>query len=137
MALTKITRINTKVNVVEGLETRPQMPPQTLKQKFDEDSVNLKADVNGIVDGVNAVIDELTSTNGASNIGVSAIAGVDGATVQTALGGLKTLLDKEKGKTDTHMANTENPHGVTKVQVGLSNVDNTSDASKPVSAAQA
>ncbi|MEG1158506.1 MAG: hypothetical protein RSD64_03965, partial [Christensenellaceae bacterium] len=54
-----------------------------------------------------------------------------------ALGGLKSLLDKEKGKTDAHTLNTENPHSVTKVQVGLSNVDNTSDASKPISTAQA
>lgn len=36
----------------------------------------------------------------------------------------------------THMANTSNPHSVTKSQVGLSNVDNTSDANKPVSTAQ-
>ena len=33
--------------------------------------------------------------------------------------------------------NTPNPHSVTKTQVGLGNVDNTSDASKPVSTAQA
>jgi len=36
-----------------------------------------------------------------------------------------------------HVADTNNPHGVTKTQVGLSNVDNTSDANKPVSTAQA
>lgn len=35
-----------------------------------------------------------------------------------------------------HISNTSNPHGVTKTQVGLSNVDNTSDANKPVSTAQ-
>lgn len=35
----------------------------------------------------------------------------------------------------THAANTSNPHGVTKTQVGLGNVDNTSDAGKPVSTA--
>lgn len=34
---------------------------------------------------------------------------------------------------DTHEANTSNPHSVTKDQVGLGNVDNTSDADKPVS----
>ena len=33
--------------------------------------------------------------------------------------------------------NTTNPHNVTKNQVGLSNVDNTSDANKPISAATA
>ncbi|MEF9863939.1 MAG: hypothetical protein RR777_03265, partial [Christensenellaceae bacterium] len=103
MALTKITRINTKVNVVEGLETRPQMPPQTLKQKFDEDSVNLKADVNGIVDGVNAVIDELTSTNGAKNIGTAKIDGVVGGNVQDVMQGLipKTDIVQVLGTTAT------------------------------------
>lgn len=34
-----------------------------------------------------------------------------------------------------HEDDTNNPHGVTKVQVGLGNVDNTSDANKPVSTA--
>ena len=36
-----------------------------------------------------------------------------------------------------HTANKENPHGVTKAQLNLGNVDNTSDANKPVSTAQA
>ncbi|MBN8294970.1 hypothetical protein JI664_23590, partial [Rhodobacter sp. NTK016B] len=36
-----------------------------------------------------------------------------------------------------HMASTSNPHSVTKAQVGLGDVDNTSDANKPVSTAQA
>lgn len=40
-------------------------------------------------------------------------------------------------KVDSHIANKSNPHGVTKVQVGLGNVNNTSDADKPVSTAQA
>jgi hypothetical protein len=37
---------------------------------------------------------------------------------------------------DTHVASTSNPHSTTKAQVGLGNVDNTSDSSKPVSTAQ-
>jgi hypothetical protein len=36
----------------------------------------------------------------------------------------------------THIADLANPHAVTKAQVGLSAVDNTSDANKPVSTAQ-
>lgn len=36
----------------------------------------------------------------------------------------------------THIDNSENPHNVTKSQVGLGSVDNTSDANKPVSTAQ-
>lgn len=34
-----------------------------------------------------------------------------------------------------HMENQNNPHGVTKAQVGLGNVNNTSDADKPISTA--
>lgn len=37
---------------------------------------------------------------------------------------------------DTHIASTSNPHSVTKSQVGLSNVDNTTDLLKPVSGPQ-
>lgn len=36
----------------------------------------------------------------------------------------------------SHIGNKSNPHGVTKAQVGLGNVDNTSDANKPVSTLQ-
>jgi hypothetical protein len=40
-------------------------------------------------------------------------------------------------KVDSHITNKSNPHGVTKAQVGLGNVNNTSDTDKPVSTAQA
>lgn len=36
---------------------------------------------------------------------------------------------------NSHIANTSNPHSVTKAQVGLGNVDNTSDLNKPISTA--
>lgn len=61
---------------------------------------------------------------------------------------LKTYIDEVVSNTDTnltaletkvnqHIANKSNPHAVTKTQVGLGNVNNTSDADKPVSTAQA
>ena len=61
---------------------------------------------------------------------------------------LKTYIDEAVGNTDTdltaleikvnqHIANKSNPHEVIKAQVGLGNADNTSDANKPVSTAQA
>lgn len=42
-----------------------------------------------------------------------------------------------QAKVDAHANRTDNPHAVTKAQVGLGNADNTSDADKPVSTAQA
>jgi hypothetical protein len=40
-------------------------------------------------------------------------------------------------KIDEFASRTDNPHNVTKAQVGLGNVDNTSDKNKPISTAQA
>jgi len=37
---------------------------------------------------------------------------------------------------NTHLVDTDNPHNVTKAQVGLGDVDNTADVDKPVSTAQ-
>lgn len=45
-------------------------------------------------------------------------------------------VDNTKQAPYTHVEDKSNPHGVTKVQVGLGNVDNTSDVNKPVSKAQ-
>lgn len=45
------------------------------------------------------------------------------------------LLKEINAKADGHIADIENPHDVTKAQVGLGNVDNTADADKPISEA--
>lgn len=46
-------------------------------------------------------------------------------------------LDAVHESAEAHKNNKENPHGVTKAQVGLDKVDNTADINKPVSTAQA
>lgn len=43
--------------------------------------------------------------------------------------------DSVQSNLTAHINDKSNPHGVTKVQVGLGNVDNTSDANKPISTA--
>lgn len=48
-----------------------------------------------------------------------------------------TVASNAASALSTHTSNTSNPHSVTKTQVGLGNVDNTSDVNKPVSTAQA
>jgi len=45
------------------------------------------------------------------------------------------LTDILKASYDSHLINTSNPHNVTKSQIGLGNVDNTSDTNKPISTA--
>ena len=47
----------------------------------------------------------------------------------------KSEVTAVDSKVDTHVARVDNPHGVTKAQVGLGNADDTSDADKPISIA--
>jgi hypothetical protein len=54
-----------------------------------------------------------------------------------AFGYLQKQISDNLTVLSSHITNTSNPHNVTKDQVGLNNVDNTSDANKPVSNAQA
>lgn len=49
----------------------------------------------------------------------------------------KVTADSIGAAPSSHAADKSNPHGVTAAQVGLGNVNNTSDANKPVSTAQA
>ena len=45
------------------------------------------------------------------------------------------MVDYVDGEVGTHVERKDNPHSVTKAQVGLGNVNNTSDAAKPISTA--
>lgn len=68
-------------------------------------------------------------------------AGLMSSSDKTKLDGLKyqaditSDIDAVQTNLETHINNKSNPHKVTKVQVGLGNVDNTSDANKPISTA--
>lgn len=68
-------------------------------------------------------------------------AGLMSSSDKTKLDGLKDQagitsdIDAVQTNLETHINNKSNPHKVTKNQVGLGNVDNTSDANKPISTA--
>lgn len=68
-------------------------------------------------------------------------AGLMSSSDKTKLDGLKDQagitsdIDAVQTNLKTHINNKSNPHKVTKDQVGLGNVDNTSDANKPISTA--
>lgn len=56
-------------------------------------------------------------------------------TVLSALGKIQKQITDNLSTLTSHTGNTSNPHSVTKTQVGLGNVDNTSDLLKPISTA--
>lgn len=71
------------------------------------------------------------------NPATTSTAGVMSSSDKSKLDSLKSQaeIDELVTKLDTHISNKSNPHSVTKDQVGLGNVDNTSDANKPISSA--
>lgn len=104
-----------------GSSTRParmfsSTQPEWYKNGASQGVLALKSDIP-VVDS--ALSD--TSTNPVQN-----------KVVTNALNGAAKASDLS-----SHTSNTSNPHKVTKAQVGLGNVDNTSDTNKPVSTAQA
>lgn len=69
-----------------------------------------------------------------TNLGLVKPEMTDAANI-TAMNGNWDAIDTNIQNSITHIASTNNPHGVTKSQVGLGNVDNTSDVNKPISTA--
>lgn len=65
------------------------------------------------------------------------IPSIDGLATEIYVDNAIALIATDESGLLAHLADTNNPHGVTKAQVGLGNVDNTSDLDKPVSTAQA
>lgn len=90
---------------------------------------------------VSAIVDNLTTSDTSKVLsakqGVAIKSLIDG--LQGALTTLETTVGNKANSSDltAHTGNKENPHGVTAAQVGLGNVNNTSDTDKPVSTAQA
>jgi hypothetical protein len=115
------TRYATRARVQEFLEvTATQAVAEALAQalqELDEDTIAalaLKADQADL-----EVLEER----------------VDDAEAAILQRALQSALDTLSGTVSGHVGSTSNPHSVTATQVGLGNVDNTSDANKPVSTA--
>ena len=101
-----------KINAITVNDTAQIVEDKTAKMVVNKSAVGL-SDVNNTSDENRPV----------SSAQASAIADAKqaGTTAQANL--------------DAHIDNKENPHEVTKAQVGLGNVNNTSDANKPISTA--
>lgn len=112
---------------IASLADRPGdsgMTAAQLKARFDQIPKMMVA-----LGNFNGLIDALKASGGASEIGA----------VNEDVGGdnVQDVLDALSGWIAGHLADLDNPHEVGKAQVGLGNADNTSDADKPVSTAQA
>lgn len=94
-------------------------------------------DVYAGVAGEIAISKVSSSSNGATETRYSI--GIDSAytaSIAQRFAQASSATDGVQNALDAHKADLQNPHKVTKAQVGLGNADNTSDIDKPVSTAQ-
>jgi hypothetical protein len=97
-------------------------------------ATDVQAALNELDGDISAHLSDTVDAHDASAISSVPAGGLTATDVQAAL----NELDTEKATVaalSAHTGDTANPHSVTKAQVGLGNVDNTSDANKPVSTA--
>ena len=143
----KVTQIQTNTNNIankvdkvtgKGLSTNDY----TTDEKNKLSGIESKAQVNKLETiKVNGVAQTITDKTVDLSITSSILWGEIGGTLsdQTDLNDELTTINGNittvSGNLSTHTADTSNPHEVTKAQVGLGNVDNTSDANKPISTA--
>ena len=112
-----------------------------LVSQSDKNSVSLTIKsilADNVNDGLyDQADDKLITINQAS----SSTAGVMSASDKTKLDGLKaqaeidTSISNVQNNLDAHINNRTNPHKINKSQIGLDQVNNTSDANKPISKA--
>lgn len=100
-------------NKITEESTRAQQKEQELDEKID----TTKSDIIGSATSDNDTLGKLESNLNAE---------------------IERATNKENSieqNLNSHISNQQNPHNVTKAQVGLGNVDNTSDVDKPISTA--
>jgi len=129
------TRIDNVLSNVDGTALNSLSEIVTAFQAAD-------SDLNGAItslassasSGLTAEVNRATAAEEALDARLDT-AESDITAIESAATTLAGRVTTAEGSLTSHTANTENPHSVTKAQVGLGNADNTSDANKPVSTA--
>jgi hypothetical protein len=98
MPLDKLLSFTKKV---QDLSDKPNatMPAAELKAHFDAAPDEVRQYLNQLIDDLQSVVD---GDSGADNIGASTIDGLTGATVQSLLEALKTLVDTKSNSLDVY-----------------------------------
>ena len=137
----------TKANLTTSItaeSTDEQYPSAKATYEYGQSIAESAGKINAItVNGTAQTVEDKTakivvdkSTVGLSNVDNTSDKDKPVSTLQAA-----AIADAKKAGTDAqanltvHINDKDNPHEVTKAQVGLGNVNNTSDANKPISTA--
>ena len=129
--------VDNTADIDKPISNATQEALDSLEANFDANIDSINAEISSINEDINE-LDEGKADKATTLAGY-------GITDAYTKDEVNTELDKKLDKTvaaetyativnlNSHTSNTSNPHSVTKAQVGLGNVDNTSDLAKPIS----
>ena len=137
----------TKANLTTSItaeSTDEQYPSAKATYEYGQSIAESAGKINAItVNGMAQTVEDKTakiivnkSTVGLGNVNNTSDNDKPVSSAQaSAIADAKQAGTTAQANLDAHIDNKENPHEVTKAQVGLGNVNNTSDANKPISIA--
>lgn len=119
---------NNLVSAVQTIESNSSDTESRLIAEYVKQNQIIMDDTKAVTDALSKKIDdETTRATNAENANAGRITAETNRATNAENSNNKLITD--------HKANVSNPHKVTKDQVGLGNVDNTSDVNKPISTA--
>lgn len=125
-----VTATTAEINYIDGVTSNIQT------------QLNAKGDVitgaATTIVSTDLAVDRALVSSATGKVAVSAVTAAELAFLDGVTSNIQTQLDAkaDEATLTAHIADVANPHVVTATQVGLGNVNNTSDANKPVSTAQ-
>lgn len=131
-------------NIADGVLTLTMTSGTTLEITFDEAtegakgflSAEDKKKINALEGNFDKKVDKVTGKSLVDDTEIDKLSNLPSKTdLDSSIAAAKNSGDNAQSSIDTHKKDTSNPHNVTKFQVGLSDVDNTSDKNKPISTA--
>jgi len=139
---TNIVSVNTtagdivNINAVAGNKTNIDAVAND-KTNIDAVGVDVLKGVGTNTSADSAILNALiNATEAKASKDAAKISETNAATSESNIASSAAQIATNKTDISNHVGNTSNPHSVTKTQIGLGSVDNTSDVNKPVSTAQ-
>lgn len=111
--------------------------PENVSNKDTNTSLGTSNTLYPTQNAVKSYVDTAVSGVTKTSIGLGNVDNTSDANkpISTAVQSALDLKEAANSNIQAHISSTSNPHSVTKTQVGLGNVDNTSDVNKPISTA--
>ena len=140
--------LDSLTEIVSAFQSADGSIAQTVSDLASTAATNLQAEVDRATAAEQSLSDSIAAivSGAAASVRTTVLDGLSTASnavisasdsVLSAFGKLQAQVSAVLSSLNAHTADTANPHSVTKAQVGLGNAENTSDADKPVSTAQA